>query len=341
MSRGDFRPYLERVRDGQSLSAEASAAAFERIMSGHVAEDDLADFLIAQSKRGPTVDEIAGAARAMRAAMVTVAAPAGAIDVCGTGGDGSGTLNVSTAVALVAAACGVPVAKHGNRSMSSRTGAADVLEALGVNVTPGREGAEACLREANIAFLFAQTFHPAMKHVAKVRKKLGIRTIFNVLGPLCNPAAVKRQLMGVYAHEWVAPLAHVLRDLGSEKAWVVHGGGLDELTTTGATHVAVLDRAVISSSDVVPEDAGIARATLAALKGGEAPENAAALTALLDGARGAYRDIVLLNAAAALIVADRAKDLRQGVRLAAEAIDSGRAKRVLADFAACSQRFAA
>jgi len=341
MSRTDFRPYLERVQGGHGLNVQASTAAFELIVSGRVAEDDLADFLLAQSKRGPTVDEIVGAARAMRAAMVKVEAPPGAIDVCGTGGDGSGTLNVSTAVALVVAACGVPVAKHGNRSMSSRTGAADVLEALGVNVSLGREGAEACLREAGIAFLFAQIYHPAMKHVASVRKRLGVRTIFNVLGPLCNPAQVKRQLMGVYAREWVEPIAHVLRDLGSEKAWVVHGDGLDELTTTGTTHAAVLSGNTVSLREIAPEDAGLDRADLAALKGGEAAENAAALRALLDGAKGAYRDIVRLNAAAALVIADKAEDLRGGAALAADAIDSGRAKRTLAQFAACSQRFAA
>jgi anthranilate phosphoribosyltransferase len=297
-----------------------------------------ASFLTALAMREATVDEIVGAARAMRASMHKVQAPPGAIDQCGTGGDGHGTLNVSTAAAFVVAACGVPVAKHGNRNMSSRTGTADVLEALGVKIDLDARAAERCLREAGLSFLFAQAFHPAVKHVAPVRKELGFRTIFNLLGPICNPAGVRRQLLGIYARNWIEPIAHVLARLGTEKAWVVHGiDGLDELTTTGTTYVAVLEHGKVTMREIAPEDAGLPRTSLAALKGGEPADNAAALRALLDGERGAYRDIVLLNAAAALIVADKANNLKEGVALAANAIDTGRAKAALAKLVAVSQ----
>jgi len=311
-------------------------------MSGRVGEDDIADFLLAIAKRNPTIPEITGAARAMRAAMRTIEAPVGAIDLCGTGGDGHGTLNISTAVSFVVAACGVSVAKHGNRNMSSRTGAADVLEALGVKIDLEPQAAQACLREAGLCFLFAPTYHTAMKYVAGARRKLGIRTIFNLLGPLCNPAGVKRQLLGVYALEWIEPIAHVLAKLGTERAWVVHGSdGLDEMTTTGITQVAVLEHGKVTRREVEPEEIGVARASLADLKGGAAEENASALRALLGGARSAYRDVVLLNAAAALIVAGKAGDLKSGAALAAEAIDSGGAKEVLAKLVTCSRKVAA
>lgn len=339
MSRMDFFPVLERVLSGETLTTDEASDAFGAIMAGRVHEDELADFLLALAKRNPTITEIVGGATAMRANMRTVKAPSGAVDLCGTGGDGHGTVNISTAAALVAAACGVPVAKHGNRSATSRTGAADVLEALGVKIDVTPDVAAACLRDAGICFLFAQTYHPAMKHVAPVRRRIGIRTIFNLLGPLCNPAGVKRQLMGVYAREWVEPLAYVLKELGTEKAWVVHGSdGLDELTTTGPTTVAMLEHGKVTMLEVTLEDIGAARVPLAALKGGDVHENAAALGALLDGARGAFRDIVLLNSAAALVVADKAADLRSGARLAAAALDSGAAKAVLARLAAASQK---
>jgi anthranilate phosphoribosyltransferase len=338
MSRTNFFPVLERVQAGKTLDAETAAQAFDAIMSGNVAENDLADFLLALAKRGPTVPEILGAARAMRAKMKTIEAPPGAIDLCGTGGDGHGTLNISTAVSFVVAACGVPVAKHGNRNMSSKTGAADVLEALGVRIDLSPEDAARCLREAGLSFLFAQAYHPAMKHVAAVRKQLGIRTIFNLLGPLSSPARVRHQLIGVYAKEWIEPLAEVLRELGAEKAWVVHGAdGLDEITTTTVTHVAVLDAGKISTREIAPEDAGLVRAKLADLKGGTAAENAAALTRLLNGEYGAYRDIVLLNAAAALVVGGKTDDLRDGVTIAAEAIDGARASHTLKAFVAATQ----
>ncbi len=338
MNRSDFFPALERVQTGHTLDASKAARAFDAIMSGEVAEDDLADFLLALARRGPAVSEILGAAQAMRAKMKTIDAPAGTIDLCGTGGDGHGTLNISTAVSFVVAACGVPVAKHGNRNMSSKTGAADVLEALGVRIDLSPDDAARCLRETGLCFLFAQAYHPAMKHVAAVRKQLGIRTIFNLLGPLSSPARVRHQLIGVYAKEWTTPLAEVLHELGAESAWVVHGDdGLDEITTTTHTHIAALAGGKIAPRQISPEDAGLPRAQLADLRGGSAQDNAAALTRLLAGERGAYRDIVLLNAAAALIVAGKVDDLHKGVALAADAIDSARASRLLKDFAAATQ----
>lgn len=336
--RDAFLELLKNLIAGETLDADASSRAFAALISGEVSQIRIAAFLTALATREATVEEIVGAARAMRAAMYKVEAPTGAIDLCGTGGDGHGTLNVSTAAAFVLAGCGVPVAKHGNRNMSSRTGTADVLEALGVKIDIDAATAERCLREAGLSFLFAQTYHPAMKHVAPVRQALGFRTIFNLLGPISNPAGVRRQLLGIYSRDWIEPIAHVLAKLGTEKAWIVHGSdGLDEMTTTGSTHVAVLEHGRVALQEVSPEDAGLKRTTLAAIKGGEPAENAAALRALLDGATGAYRDIVLFNAAAALIVADKATELKEGVALAAHAIDSGRANAVLAKLIAVSQ----
>jgi anthranilate phosphoribosyltransferase len=341
MSRTDFWPYLEQVQSGKTLSTDDAGRAFDAIMSGRVAEDDLADFLLALAERGAAISEIVGAARVMRTEMRTIHAPANAIDLCGTGGDGHGTFNISTATAFVVAACGVPVAKHGNRSASSRSGTADVLEYLGVKIDMAPSAAEACLNETNFCFLFAPHYHTAMKHVAAVRKQLGIRTIFNLLGPLSNPAGVKRQLMGVFAANFIAPLAEVLKELGSETAWLVHGDdGLDELTTTAATHVAVLDNGNVTARDVTPEEIGLARVPLSALRGGDTPENAAALRRLLDGEPGPFRDIVLLNAAAALIVAGKAQSLKDGVALAAETLDRGAAKDVLARVVSLSQKTA-
>jgi anthranilate phosphoribosyltransferase len=330
MSPDGFSDALARVTTGLSLDETQSFAAFQAIMAGAVAEDDLAAFLTAQAARGPTVPEIAGAARAMRGAMTTIEAGPDAIDLCGTGGDGQSTLNVSTACAFVVAACGVPVAKHGNRSMSSKSGAADCLEALGVKIALTPLQATRCLHEAGLCFLFAQTYHPAMRFVAPVRKRLGIRTIFNLLGPLSNPARVRRQLIGVYDTAWCRPLAEVLGRLGVESAWIVNGDSLDELTVTGRTDVAVLANGDVAMREVVPEDAGLARWPLEAIRGGDCTHNAAALTRLFDGERGAYRDIVLLNSAAALVVGGKAKSLREGVGLAAEALDNGAAKAKLA-----------
>jgi anthranilate phosphoribosyltransferase len=300
------------------------------MMAGAVSETRMGAFLTALAVRGPSVAEITGAARAMRQAMTIVEAPAGAIDVCGTGGDNAGTLNVSTAAAFVVAACGVPVARHGNRAMSSRTGAADVLEALGVPINHDPIAAKKFLAKPGFAFLFAPAYHPAMKHIGPVRRELGFRTIFNLLGPICNPARVRRQLIGIFAEEWLEPVAHVLADLGTEKAWIVHGtDGMDELTTTGVTRVAVLDHGHVTIRDIAPEDAGLKRGTLAALKGGTADDNARAIRDLFDGAKNAFRDIVLLNAGAALVVADKAQTIGEGAALAAEAIDKGRAAAAL------------
>jgi anthranilate phosphoribosyltransferase len=270
----------------------------------------------------------------MRERMVKVKAPAGAIDTCGTGGDASGTYNVSTAAALVVAACGVPVAKHGNRALSSRAGSADVLAALGVNTDAEVSHVEQAIAEAGIGFMMAPRHHGAMRHVAGARVELGTRTIFNLLGPLANPASAKRQLMGVFAKDWVEPLAHVLGQLGSERAWVVHGDGLDEITTTGPSQVAELRDGKVRCFEVTPEQAGLPKARLEDLRGADAETNAQALRALLTGAPGPFRDIVLLNAAAALIVAGRADDLRDGVKQAAQAIDSGAADAVLGRLAA-------
>jgi anthranilate phosphoribosyltransferase len=322
----DFAMLLKRLAAGEHLSAADSTEAVGAMMDGAVSEIRMAAFLTVLAVRGPDVAEITGAARAMREAMTTVEAPANAMDVCGTGGDGAGTLNVSTAAAFVVAGCGVPVAKHGNRAMSSRTGAADVLEELGVPINHDAAAAKKHLAKHRFAFLFAPAYHPAMKHVAPVRKELGFRTLFNLLGPICNPAGVRRQLIGIFSEEWLEPVAHVLADLGTEKAWVVHGSdGLDEMTTTGVTRVAVLEQGQVTLREIAPEDAGLKRSTLAALKGGTAEENARAILELLKGAKNPFRDIVLLNAGAALVVADHAKTISEGVALAAESIDKGRA----------------
>jgi anthranilate phosphoribosyltransferase len=338
----DFSVTLKRVVGGETLPAETSARAFGAIMSGGVSEPQIAAFLTALAMRDTSVDEIIGAATAMRAAMHAIRAPEGAIDLCGTGGDGHATLNVSTAASFVVAACGVAIAKHGNRNMSSRSGAADVLEALGVCIDLAPGAAEDCLSEVGLCFLFAPTYHPAMKHVANVRKQLGFRTIFNLLGPLCNPAGVTRQLIGVFSRPCAGPVARVLNELGTEKAWVVHGAdGLDEVTTTDATDVIVLSNGSISSLCLVPEAFGLARASLSDLKGGEPAANAAAIRALLSGDPGPFRDITLLNSAAALVVADKAGEMRAGIDLATQAIDSGAAKDVLARLAAATQRLAA
>jgi anthranilate phosphoribosyltransferase len=316
---------------GRHLSEAEAEEAFEIMMSGHATPAQIGGLLMALRVRGETVDEIAGAVRAMRAKMVRLKAPEGAIDTCGTGGDGAGTLNISTGASLVAAACGVPVAKHGNRAMSSKTGAADVLAALGVNLDADMRLIERSMAEAGMGFMLAPRHHAAMRHVGPVRVELGTRTIFNLMGPLSNPAGASRQLVGVFARSWTAPLATVLGRLGAERAWVVHGSdGLDEITTTGATYVAELRRGAVHEFEVTPEEAGLPRAAAADLKGADAKTNARALAEMLDGKKGPYRDIVLLNAAAALVVAGKAKELSAGAALAAEAIDSGRAKAVLA-----------
>lgn len=320
-------PILRRVTDGEPLNADQMESAMEVIFSGEAGAAQIAAFLVALKMRGESVEEIAAAARAMRAASDSFVGPADAIDCCGTGGDGAKTVNISTAVSFVLAACGLPVAKHGNKAASSASGASDVLSALGVNVMADMDVVKACLSEIGVAFLFAPRHHPAMRHVAPVRSELGIRTMFNMLGPLTNPAGASFQLLGVYDRALTEPVARVLGELGTKAAWVVHGSdGLDELTTTGPSHVTALGRdGSISSFDVAPEDAGLMRAEPAALTGGSPEENAAALRAVLQGEHGAYRDIVLLNAAAGLVVAGKAVMLSDGARHAAAAIDEGRA----------------
>jgi anthranilate phosphoribosyltransferase len=295
--------------------------------------------LMALRVRGETVEEITGAARAMRAKATRIQAPDDAMDIVGTGGDAAGTYNVSTGAALVVAACGVPVAKHGNRAASSKSGSADVLAALGVNLDAPMSVIETAIREAGIGFMFAQRHHGAMKHVAPVRGEMGVRTIFNLLGPLSNPAGARRELMGVFSHAWVEPLAEVLGRLGAERAWVVHGAdGLDEVTTTDLTYVASWDGSKVETFTIAPEDAGLPRATPGDLKGGTPEENATVIRAMLDGAPGPYRDIVVMNAAAALVVAGKAADLKAGAATAAEAIDSGAARATLEKMAAITHR---
>ncbi len=327
---------LDALPDARApLPAERAAAAFDAIMEGRVADAEIARFLVELAERGETVDEVVAAAGALRRRMLAVAAPPGAIDVCGTGGDGSGSLNVSTAVAIVVAATGVPVAKHGNRAASSRAGAADTLEALGVRLDRTPAEAEAMLDALGIAFLFAPAHHPAMARVGPVRRALGRRTIFNLLGPLANPAQVGRQLMGVFAARWVGPMAQALARLDGTGGMVVHGtDGLDELSVSAPSLVVRAGDPATAPAEVTPEAAGLARWPAEALKGGDAAHNAEALRRLLAGAPGAYRDIVLLNASGALIVAGRAADWADGARLAAGAIDSGAAADLLARWVA-------
>jgi anthranilate phosphoribosyltransferase len=326
---GDLKPLLEHVALGRTLSETDAEAAFDIIMSGNATPSQIGAFLMALRLRGETVEEITGAARIMRAKAVGVDAPAGTIDTCGTGGDSSGSFNISTASALVVAACGVSVAKHGNRALSSKSGSADVLTALGVNIDADLAIVRECLWEIGIGFLMAPRHHSATRHVAPTRVELGTRTIFNLLGPLSSPAKARRQLVGVFAPEWVQPMAEVLGRLGSERAWVVHGAGLDELTTTGTTMVAALADGKVETFDVVPEDFGLPRARLEDIKGGEPQHNARLMEGLLAGAGGPLRDVVLLNSGAALLVAGRVTTVEAGIELAAKSLDSGAAQRVL------------
>lgn len=326
----EFKPLLLKVASGHNLTRSESASAFEMMMSGQATLAQMGAFLMGLRVRGETVDEITGAADIMRAKALRVEAPPNAIDTCGTGGDGSGTLNISTAAAFVVAACGVPVAKHGNKALSSKSGSADVLQQLGVRLDLPPERISICIKEAGLGFMMAPLHHAAMKHVAPVRTELGTRTIFNLLGPLSNPAQAKRQLIGVYAERWLEPMAQVLQKLGSERVWVVHGeDGLDEITVTTSTQVASLDKGKISRFEITPEQGGLGRARPQELEGGDPEYNAGKLRQLLDGKPGAYRDIVILNSAAALIVADKVHKLIDGVKLAGEAIDNGNAQQVL------------
>ncbi|HZS83737.1 MAG TPA: anthranilate phosphoribosyltransferase [Stellaceae bacterium] len=331
---GELKALLGRVAAGERLSEAEAETAFDAMMSGNATPAQMGAFLMGLRVRGETVEEITGAARALRAKALKIEAPPGAMDTCGTGGDGSGTFNISTATALVLAGAGVPVAKHGNRNLSSQCGSADVLAALGVNIDADMALVTRSLWEARIGFLMAPRHHSAMRHVGPTRVELGTRTIFNLLGPLSNPAEVRRQLVGVFAPQWVRPMAEVLGKLGSERAWVFHGSGLDELTTTGPSQVAELKDGTVRSFEVTPEEFGLKRVALADLKGGNAAENAEMMRALLAGAKGPLRDVVLFSSAAALVIAEKARDLREGMARAAEVIDRGRAAEALAKLVA-------
>jgi anthranilate phosphoribosyltransferase len=322
----DLKAIIGKVATGAALSRDEAAAAFDRMMSGEATPSQMGALLMGLRVRGETVDEITGAVSAMRSKMLTVKAPADAVDIVGTGGDGSGSVNVSTCASFILAGTGVPVAKHGNRALSSKSGAADALAALGVNINITPDDVSRCIAEAGIGFMFAPTHHPALKNVGPTRVELATRTIFNLLGPLSNPAGVKRQMVGVFSKHWVQPLAQVLKNLGAESVWVVHGSdGLDEITLTGPTHVAALENGNIRTFDVTPEDAGLPRATAAELKGGDAQANANALRDVLEGKQNAYRNVALINAAAALVVAGKAKDIKEGIALGTKALDTGAA----------------
>ena len=331
---GDLRPLIDKAASGASLTETEARQAFDILMAGEATPSQIGGFLMALRVRGESVAEIAGAVAAMRARMIPVAAPAGAIDIVGTGGDASGTYNISTCSAFVVAGAGVPVAKHGNRALSSKSGAADVLSELGINLEIKPEKIAACIANAGIGFMFAPNHHAAMRHVGPTRVELGTRTIFNLLGPLCNPAGVKRYMLGVFSRKWIEPLAKVLSTLGAQAAWVVHGnfgeeGGLDEITTTGTTYVAELKEGHIRIFELHPEDFGLSPARPGDLKGGDAQANAKALSAVLAGETGPYRDIVIANSAAALMVAGKAGLLSDAVELARASIDEGKARAAL------------
>ena len=321
-----FRALIGKVATGAALTREEAANAFEQMMSGEATPSQMGGLLMALRVRGETVEEITGAVSAMRAKMLRVNAPPDAVDVVGTGGDASGSFNISTCAALIVAGAGVPVAKHGNRALSSRSGAADVLAALGVNIDLTPEAIGRCIREAGIGFMFAPAHHPAMKNVGPTRVELGTRTIFNLLGPLSNPAGVRRQMVGVFSRQWTQPLAQVLKNLGSDRVWVVHGSdGLDEITTAGPTSVTALEDGAITNFEISPEDVGLPRVKPEALRGGDAAANAEALHSVLAGKDFAFRHVALINAAAGLLVAGKVKTLKEGVELAARAVDSGEA----------------
>ncbi|MGH6925560.1 MAG: anthranilate phosphoribosyltransferase [Propylenella sp.] len=330
----DMKSFLAKVASGEKLTREDAEAAFNVIMSGEATPTQIGGFLMALRVRGESVDEIAGAVCAMRGKMTKVEAPEGAIDIVGTGGDASGTLNISTCSAFVVAGAGVPVAKHGNRALSSKSGAADTLAALGVKIELKPEEISKCIREAGIGFMFAPAHHSAMRHVGPSRVELGTRTVFNLLGPLCNPASVKRYMLGVFAREWVEPIADVLSSLGAERAWVVHGsfgdnGGIDEISLTGISYVAELRNGRVRSFQIEPADFQVDTVSPKALLGGAPAENARALRAVLEGELGAFRDVAIMNAGAALMVAGKAELTEDAAKLARQSIDSGRALKAL------------
>src|SRR4051795_4800767 len=322
----DLKSLIGKVATGATLSRDEAASAFNIMMSGEATPSQMGGLLMALRVRGETVDEITGAVSAMRSKMLRVKAPPEAVDIVGTGGDGSGSVNVSTCASFNVAGAGIPVAKHGNRALSSRSGAADVLAALGVKIDLRPDDVGRCIAEAGIGFMFAPAHHPAMKNVGPTRVELATRTIFNLLGPLANPAGGTRQMVGVFSRQWVQPLAQVLKNLGTKSAWVVHGSdGLDEITLTGPSFVAALENGNIRTFEVTPEEAGLARVGSDALKGGDAEANAIALHSVLAGIPSPYRDVALLNAAAALMVAGRAKSLKEGVALGLKSLDTGAA----------------
>lgn len=337
-----FKPLIAKVATGASLSQAEARQAFDHILSGEVTPAQMGGFLMCLRVRGESVDEITGAVHAMRGKMLKVRTDPMAMDIVGTGGDGQGSYNVSTLAAIIVAACGVKVAKHGNRAASSKSGSSDVLSALNVRVGLDPAHVARCIEASGLGFMMAQTHHAAMRHVGPARVELATRTIFNLLGPLSNPAGVKYQLLGVFSENWLEPLAQVLRNMGSHRVWLVHGSdGLDEITTTGPTQVVALEDGAIRRFEITPEEAQLPRASLQDLKGGDPVHNAAALHHVLEGKPSAYRDIAVLNAAAALVVAGRVLTLSEGARMAEQALDSGAARRVLASLVLVSNEDAA
>jgi len=323
----EFKALIGKVATGAVLSREESSGAFDRMMSGEATPSQMGALLMGLRVRGETVDEITGAVAAMRSKMLRVKAPDNAVDVVGTGGDASGSYNISTCASFIVAGAGIPVAKHGNRALSSKSGSADVLSSLGVKIDLTPEDVGRCINEAGIGFMFAPAHHPAMKNVGPTRVELGTRTIFNLLGPLSNPAGVKRQLVGVFSRHWIEPLAQVLNNLGSDSVWVVHGSdGLDEITISGPTHVAALENGKVRTFEIKPEDLGLKSAKVEALRGADADTNAAALRGVLENKDSAYREVAMMNAAAALVVAQAANDIKEGAALARESRESGAAR---------------
>ncbi|MEO9457907.1 MAG: anthranilate phosphoribosyltransferase [Lentilitoribacter sp.] len=337
----ELKPFIGKVAEGGLLSVDEAREAFNVIMSGDATPSQIGGFLMALRMRGETVDEISGAVAVMREKMLPVKAPSDAIDIVGTGGTGSGKYNISTCTAFVVAGCGVTIAKHGNKALSSKSGTADCFNALGLSLDLDVKGVETCIEDAGIGFMFAPNHHSAMRHVGPTRVELGTRTIFNLLGPLSNPANVSRQLLGVFSPQWVEPLAEVLKDRGSTSVWVVHGDGLDELTTTGPSQISALKDGEIKSFTLSPEDAGLQKVDISELLGGDGVHNAKALKDVLQGAKNAYREIVLLNSAASLIVAEKTDDIREGVEIAANSIDSGAAMDKLEQLISTSNRLVA
>jgi anthranilate phosphoribosyltransferase len=333
----ELKPLIAKAADGKALSREEARKAFGILMSGEATPSQIAGLLMALRVRGETIDEITGAVEVMREKMLPVSAPFGAIDIVGTGGDASGSFNISTCAAFVAAGAGLTIAKHGNRALSSKSGAADVLMALGVKIDVNPEIIGTCIKEVGIGFMFAPQHHSSMKHVGPTRVELGTRTIFNLLGPLSNPASAKRQVTGVFAKHWVEPLAHVLKELGCEACWICHGeGGFDEIVPSGTTWISALRNGSIKSFEATPEQFGVKRARVEDLRGGDAAENANALRGVLSGKPSAFADAALMTAAAALIVADKAPDVAQAMDAARQSIDSGKAEAVLQKLVAVS-----